>query len=144
MAKAKAKTKTKAKPKKKQAAPKYGRRADKGSPIAGHIAKLNGEQRAIADKLVAIITSAVPPETTAELKWGMPVWSYKGKMLTYIKVNKADVRWGLTYIGDTRFTDPEKLLSNTGSDGTHVKITTAAEVPGRVKEWIGALVAARG
>lgn len=124
-------------------APKYGARSDKGTPVAGYIAKLSGEQRAIADKLTAIIEKAAP-ELTSGLKWGMPVWSLGDQMLTYFRAQKNDTRWGLAWVDGVGLDDPDGLLQGTGKDGKHVKFTAAKDIDAaRVTSWLKTVVASR-
>jgi len=121
----------------------YGTRADKGAPIETYVARLSGDQRAIADQLVSIIANALPG-ATSELKWGMPVWSVGGQMLAYFRAQKHDVRFGLAYVTGLALPDPEGRLEGTGSDGKHVKLTSPAQIdPARFAEWLKTAAAAR-
>ena len=127
----------------KQTAPKqrWGARADKGSPIAAYVAKLTGEQRAIADKLVAIIERAVP-NAQSGLKWGMPMWTIDNQMLTYFRAQKHDVRFGLAAAG-VALDDPNGVLFGT-SEGKHVRLVTAADIDApRIAGWVRAVAASR-
>jgi hypothetical protein len=127
----------------KPPAEKWGTRADKGTPVAGYIAKLEGEQRAIADRLSAIIGKAVPTATSG-LKWGMPVWEVDGKMFTYFRAQKANVRFGLAYVAGVELPDPDGRLEGTGADGKHVKLASPSEIdPALFTRWLKAAAAAR-
>ncbi len=120
----------------------YGARKDLDKPVTTYIGKLKGEQRAIADKLRATIDAI--PGLTSGIKWGMAMWAHDKKMLTYFKANKADVRFGLVWKGAVKFDDPKGKLSDTGTDGAHVKFTTAAEIdPKEITRWILQLKASR-
>jgi hypothetical protein len=128
---------------KKPPAEKWGARADKGTPVAGYIAKLTGDQRAIADALVAIIGSALPTATSG-LKWGMPVWEVDGKMLTYFRAQKHDVRFGLAFAGGVALPDPDGRLESTGSDGKHIKLTSPSQIDAALfARWLEVAKAAR-
>jgi hypothetical protein len=138
--KAPAKRSKSAKPAAKPAE-RWGTRADKGAPIAGYIAKLTGEQRAIADKLVAIIQRAVP-NAQAALKWGMPMWTIDNQMLTYFRAQKHDVRFGLAAAG-IALDDPNGVLFGS-SEGKHVRLVTAADIDApRIASWVRAVAETR-
>lgn len=127
--------------KKPAAKDRWGARADKGSPIAAYVAKLTGEQRAIADKLVEIIQRAVP-NAQSGLKWGMPMWTIDNQMLTYFRAQKHDVRFGLAAAG-VALDDPNGVLFGT-SEGKHVRLVTAADIDApRIAGWVRAVAASR-
>ena len=124
-----------------QPAQRWGARADKGTPIAAYVAKLTGEQRAIADKLVEIIQKAVPAAQSG-LKWGMPMWTLDNEMLTYFRAQKHDVRFGLAAAG-VELDDPNGVLFGS-SDGKHVRLVTAAEIDApRIAGWVRAVASSR-
>jgi hypothetical protein len=128
---------------KKPPAEKWGARADKGAPVAGYIAKLEGDQRAIADALVAIISKAVP-NATSGLKWGMPMWEVNGQMLTYFRAQKANVRFGLAFVGGVELPDPDGRLEGTGADGKHVKLASPSDVDAALfTRWLKTAAVAR-
>ncbi len=117
-------------------AAKYGKRADLGAPIDGYIAKLTGEHRAICDALLALIEAAVPT-ATAELKWGMPVFSTT-KMVCYFRAQKEYVRFGFPASGLT-LADPRGVLYG-ASDGKHVRLDRVADLDAkRMTSWIKAV-----
>lgn len=130
--------------KKSPAAKKHGTRADLNAPIAGYLGKLKGEHRAIADKLVGLVRSAVP-QAEEGLKWGMPVFSLDGEMFAYFRSQKNDVRFGLAYVKGVDLDDPEGVLGGTGQDGKHVKYASVKDIDGpRVASWLRSVAARRG
>jgi hypothetical protein len=121
---------------KKPPAERWATRADKGAPVVGYVAKLKGDQRAIADALISIIGQAVP-NATSGLKWGMPVWEVGGKVLTYFRAQKHDVRFGLNFAGVVDLPDPDGRLEGTSSDGKHVKLTSPSQIdPALFARWL--------
>jgi hypothetical protein len=108
-------------------------RKDLGAKIDGYLAKLKGPVHGIAEALVALVQGAVP-QATAELKWGMPVFSHRG-LLCYVRAQAGYVRFGF-YDHARAMEDPGGRLEG-GGNGKHVKIAALQEVDrDRFASWL--------
>lgn len=117
---------------------KYGKRKDFGGPIESYISTLDGERRAIAEKLRAIVKKAAPGSDEM-LKWGMPVYS-KGGLLCYFRAFGGHVAFGF-YDHRDLLEDPEGLLEGTGK-GAHIKLRYLDDVnPARFEGWVRTVAA---
>ncbi len=117
-------------------AAKYRQRADKGAPIEGFVAKLEGTNREIADAMVSLIRRAVP-KVISEIKWGMPVFSHHG-MLCYLRPAAGYVRFGFTTHPEAL--EPHPTLEGEGPNGRHVRIQSRADIDApRFTRWLKAI-----
>lgn len=124
--------------KKTKRAAEYGRRRDFGGPIESYISTLEGEKRAIAEKLRTIVKKAAPG-AEEQLKWGMPVYSKDG-LLCYFRAFGNHVSFGF-YDHQDVLADPEGVLEGTGK-GAHVKYRFLDDInPARVEAWVRAVAA---
>lgn len=116
----------------------YGKRRDFGGPIESYISTLVGDQRAIAERLRAIIKK-VAPGAEEQLKWGMPVYS-KGGLLCYFRAFGGHVSFGF-YDHRDALDDPRRVLDGAGK-GAHVKLRHLDEIDQpRIETWIRAVSA---
>jgi len=124
--------------KKKTVAKKdYGTRADKGGAIDPYLAKLKGPVREIANALVALVEKNVKG-ASAEIKWGMPVFSHHG-LLCYLRAYPKYVRFG--FYQSEGLDDPKGLLSGSGQGG-HLRLESAAQIDAKqIATWLRAAAA---
>lgn len=133
----KAATTKKAAPK-RPAAIKRPVRKDYGGPIESYISTLDGERRAIAEKIRSIVKKAAPGSEEM-LKWGMPVYSKDG-LLCYFRAFGGHVSFGF-YDHRDLLEDPEGLLEGTGK-GAHIKLRYLDDVnPARFERWVRTVAA---
>ena len=117
---------------------KYGARADLGAPVGPWVKKLAPGQRAIVQKLRAIVRSAAPG-VEESIKWGMPVFSKNG-YVCYAKPSKGYVRFGF-YQQGAKLEDPDGVLEGAGSM-KHVKLASVDDIkPALFKKWVKRAVA---
>lgn len=82
------------------------------------------EQVHLLETLRLLIHETIP-ETTEELKWGMPVFK-KTKAFTYLRSSKNHVALGFYNI--ERINDPKGMLEGTGKTMRHLKIKQPEDI----------------
>jgi hypothetical protein len=108
-----------------------------GSDPDAYYAALPPDLRELADRLRRMVKEAAPRASEA-IKWGMPVFEYKG-MLCYIAGNAGNdgyVRLGF-YKQGVYLSDPDGLLEGTGEAMRHVKIRSLKDIrSGLISAWV--------
>ena len=113
------------------------RRSDYGAPIDGFFAKQPPELRAVLVELRTLVEEAAP-DATASIKWGMPVYTLNGKMMSALGAHKAHVNLILAGPSGT-FKDPDGILSGESKLGRHLKLRSVDESPrAAVRGWLKA------
>jgi hypothetical protein len=102
-------------------------RADYGAPVDAFFAKQAPAQRAILDRLRALI-GEVAPSAASTIKWGNAFFTIDGRMFVALTSHKAHVNLVLAGPPDT-FLDPKGLLTGGGKTGRHLKIDVGDDVP---------------
>jgi hypothetical protein len=112
----------------------YERRADFGAGIDAYVGKLSPPTRQIVEAMVGLVQRAVPA-ATAEIKWGMPVFSKDG-LLCYLRGGASYVRFGFyDHVGE--MDDPEGQLEGSSESGGHVKLRSVDDIDeGRFTSWL--------
>jgi hypothetical protein len=117
------------------------RREDYGAPIDGFFAKQPPELRAVLVELRKLVEEAAP-DATSSIKWGMPVYTLNGKMMSALGAHKAHVNLILAAPQGT-FKDPDGLLEGESKLGRHLKLRKVDEIPrAAVRGWLRAAAAA--
>jgi hypothetical protein len=105
-----------------KAAPKPPPKPTKAKPVASavdeYVAKVVPWQRAVIEKLRAVVKEAAP-EAVESIKWGQPVYEHSGPF-AYIKAHAAQVNFG--FWRGAELDDPKRLLQGEGEKMRHVKI----------------------
>lgn len=115
-------------------------RADFGASIDGFLAEQPPGLRAILDALRGMIGEAAP-EATPTLKWGIPWFVLGGELMCALGAHRAHVNLILPGPPGT-YADPAGRLEGESKNGTHLKLTTMAELPrADVRRWVRAAAA---
>ena len=88
------------------------------------LAELEPGLREIAHALRRIISEACP-EITEAIKWGNPVYEYKGRVC-YLAATKAYVSLG--FFNGASLRDLEGRMEGTGKKMRHVKVRSAEDI----------------
>jgi len=86
--------------------------------VDDYIAKVAPWQRAIIQKLRAVIRMAAP-RASESIKWGQPVYEHKGPF-SYIKAHAAQINFG--FWRGTELDDPKRVLQGEGNRMRHVRL----------------------
>jgi len=101
--------------------------------VNGYISDSPPEQQEVLETLRRLIHKTIP-ETTEDLKWGMPVFT-KTKIFTYLRSTKNHVALGFYNL--ERINDSQELLEGTGKNMKHLKIKKVTDIDEKlIAEWL--------
>ena len=107
-----------------------------------YIAAQAPTQRALLDKLRAIVVKTVP-DATVSIKWGVPFYERDGKSVCALASFKDYVGINI-FAPPAALTDPQKRLEGAGKTNRMYKVRTAKELDATaVTRWLKAAVAAQ-
>lgn len=86
--------------------------------VEDYVAKVIPWQRAVIEKLRAVIRSGAP-EARESLRWGQPVYEHGGPF-AYVKAHTTHVNFG--FWRGAELDDPKRLLQGEGERMRHVKL----------------------
>lgn len=98
------------------------------------IAAYPGDVREIAEHLRRRVRVVVPGVTEA-VKWGNPVFEYRGRGLCYVQGHKDYLRFGFFEHG-AELDDPDRLLEGAGKGMRHIKLRGEADIPPILDNWL--------
>jgi len=97
------------------------------------VTSLASKNKKIVEQLRDIIRATIP-EVVEEIKWGHPVYTYRG-LLCYISPAKNYVSFG--FFKGIKLSDPDDFLEGSGDKLRHIKITSPDEImDNQFKQWI--------
>lgn len=103
--------------------------------VTDYITNAPAEQTKVLETLRQLIHKTIP-ETTEDLKWGIPVFS-RSKIFTYLRSTKHHVALGFYNID--RIDDPKGLLAGTGKNMRHLKIKEVEDIDSElIARWLKA------
>src|SRR4051812_43119370 len=88
--------------------------------VDAYIARLDAAQRAITERLRALVREAAP-EATESIKWAQPVYEIDGPF-AYLRASSAHVTLG--FWRGTELSDPGGLLIGEGDRMKHLKVAS--------------------
>jgi hypothetical protein len=116
------------------------------APAAGvdraYFAKQAPDQRALLEKLRALVLKGVPGATVS-IKWGVPFYAAKnGKSICALASFKDNVAINF-FAPPAVLADPAKKLEGSGKSNRMLKVRTAADIDRTsIQRWLKAAVAA--
>jgi len=96
----------------------------KGTTLEEIVAKLDSQQKRIADDLRSL-TRRVLPEIAETIRWGNITFKLKGKDLSWIIFYKDHVDYGFFRGAELK----SELLEGTGKGMRHVKMPNDGDIP---------------
>ena len=113
-----------------------------GGADRAYFAKQSAEQRALLEKLRALVVTGVPG-VTVSIKWGVPFYTAKnGKSICALASFKDNVAINF-FAPPAALADPGKKLEGSGKGNRMLKVRTAADIDrASIRRWLKAAVAA--
>ncbi|HEV8670153.1 MAG TPA: DUF1801 domain-containing protein [Candidatus Limnocylindria bacterium] len=128
-------------PAKKSAAPTAPKKAtaiaSDDREVDAYFARQPADQRALLDKLRALVVRTVP-DATVSIKWGVPVYARNGKQLCALASFKDHV--GLNFFAPpAKLIDPAKKLEGGGKISRMLKVRSAGDIDAAsIQRWLKA------
>src|SRR5438067_11390541 len=111
------------------------------NPDVTYIAAQTPMQRALLEKLRAIVVKAVP-DATASIKWGVPFYQVNGKNVCALASFKEHV--GINFFAPpAALADPGKKLEGSGKSNRMLKVRNTADLDkAAIRRWLKAAATA--
>lgn len=101
--------------------------------VTEYIENTSSEQIKVLNALRQIIHTTIP-ETTEEIKWGIPVFK-ENKIFTYLRCSKNHITMGFYNIQNIK--DSKGILEGTGKTMRHIKIKTNDDIDAKlIAGWL--------
>ncbi|TMG54059.1 MAG: DUF1801 domain-containing protein [Chloroflexi bacterium] len=106
-----------------------------------YIAKQSADQRALLERLHAIVIEAIPNATTT-IKWGVPFYQVNGKNVCALASFKEHV--GINFFAPpAALADPGKKLEGSGKSNRMLKVRNTADLDkAAIRRWLKAAATA--
>ncbi len=110
---------------------------------ATYFARQTPEQRALLEKLRALVLKSVP-DATVSIKWGVPFYAKTGKSICALASFKEHV--GINFFAPpAALADPKKRLEGSGKSNRMLKVRSEKDIDSAaITKWLKAAVAATG
>jgi len=105
-----------------------------------YFAEQSPEQRALLEKLRALVIKAVP-DADVSIKWGVPFYQRNGKNVCALASFKDHV--GINFFASpSALPDPQKKLEGSGKSNRMLKVRTAGDIDSAsITRWLKAAAA---
>ncbi|HEV8536040.1 MAG TPA: DUF1801 domain-containing protein [Candidatus Limnocylindria bacterium] len=102
-----------------------------------YLAQQSPEQRALLEKLRALVVKGVP-DATASIKWGVPFYQRNGKNICALASFKEHV--GINFFAPPEaLVDPKRRLEGSGKGNRMLKVRTATDIDSAsILRWLKA------